>query len=106
MPAQTFTLNNNTNANIQVLKIVFDVEPGLTFTADLTNFGGSSSFQSPLFEPSNVQQATITAQGSKTLDVDYQGVSGQTGQRRSNILVWATGNLTSSVKNLITIQAP
>lgn len=105
MPAQTFTLTNNTDGNISILQIAFDIGvSGVTPLADLSQLGGSATHQTVDFvPPSGSQQSIITPGGTKTITLDYTGQSTQAGSYPATVLVWATGNLTTTLKNVVVV---
>lgn len=79
MPAQNFTLINETSSNIQVLKIVFDSASGISHIADLSSLGGPVDYRLTEFVPTASQQSIVTAGGMDALfwyayeDSEYLG---------------------------------
>ena len=99
-----FVLTNNTDVNISISKIVFDVEPGIVPVVDLTEFGGSANHRAVEFIPPNSQLAIITAGGTKTMILDYEADTGVNAPRRDVLTTLASSVLVCT--ELKSLSAP
>lgn len=83
MTAKTFTILNNGNTNLSITSITFNTPAGIRHSANLTNFGASSTFTGNNF----IGSTALNTGSSITFSVDHEYVSGPMDVRNGTILV-------------------
>lgn len=99
MAAQLFTVLNNGSTNYNITSIVFNTPAGIQHTADLTNFGGSSSFTGATFTGSSA----LNIGQSKTFTVDHEYVSGPENTRTGTIVINTDGGPIATINTTIAV---
>lgn len=98
--AQTFTLLNNGNSAYNITLFTFTTPSGLTHRANLSNFGGSSTF-------SGTSYICFTAMApgqSRTFDLEYNYVSGPADTRIGSVTIGTDSAASTTLSTTVRIN--
>jgi len=102
MTAQTFTVTNNTVVSTTIKRFVFVTPPTLSHSANLGNFGGSSSYTGDEF----INNVTIAASASKSFSIDYANVASAPGTYAARVYIYYDDEGVLEFSSNITVSSP